>query len=197
MTVPVDSECKVVYLLAESRKLLNQGRPEPDLFALRLHCHWALHVDLSHPSTTRRFLSLVDEFAASILCGSKRPEREREALRELAHLETFRREFERFLSSYGLPTGICDNEGEWREFLKYYAGVIEDGSIACEGEGRGLGLVKKVVFSKGRPATTPGGSLPFDLQWEILLTSGKTLTVQVNSTASAAGQATIYGATLR
>ena len=47
---PVDSECKVVYILAETRKLLETYPPDPLPFALKLYCHWALHVDLENPT---------------------------------------------------------------------------------------------------------------------------------------------------
>ena len=50
---PVDAECKVVYVLCEIRKVLEKD--PPGLFALRMHCHWALHVDLTRPNTRRTF----------------------------------------------------------------------------------------------------------------------------------------------
>jgi hypothetical protein len=43
---PVDSECKVVYLLCEVRKLLERVPAHQRPFALNMYCHWALHVDL-------------------------------------------------------------------------------------------------------------------------------------------------------
>jgi hypothetical protein len=60
----VDSECKVLYVLAESRKLLETYPPDPDPVALRIYCHWALHVKLDHPKTTIPFLNRVDEYVA-------------------------------------------------------------------------------------------------------------------------------------
>src|SRR5213594_2479644 len=44
---PVDTECAVVYLLAEVRKVIDDEKPRPWPLALWLHCNWALHVDLS------------------------------------------------------------------------------------------------------------------------------------------------------
>jgi len=57
---PVDSECEVVYLLCEVRKLLL--KKDPDTATLRLHCNWALHVDLEMPATTLAFLRRVDSY---------------------------------------------------------------------------------------------------------------------------------------
>ncbi len=56
----VDSECKVVYVLAETRKLLETYPPNPFPFALKLYCHWALHVDLESRGTTLPFLQKVE-----------------------------------------------------------------------------------------------------------------------------------------
>jgi len=69
----VDSEYKVVYILSESRKLLETYAPDPMPFAFKLYCHWALHIDLDHPRTTLPFLRRVDAFAASFLAGSDNP----------------------------------------------------------------------------------------------------------------------------
>jgi hypothetical protein len=41
----VDSEAKVLYLLAESRKLLETYPSDPRPIALKIYCHWALHVN--------------------------------------------------------------------------------------------------------------------------------------------------------
>ena len=69
LSKPVDTECSVVYLLAEIRKLLDRDKPDPKPFALWMYCHWALHVDLTKSNTTRRFLKQVDDFITSIVAG--------------------------------------------------------------------------------------------------------------------------------
>src|SRR6266571_5397278 len=67
----VDTEAKVVYILAESRKLLDTYPSDPSPIALKIYCHWALHVDLTLPGTTLPFLTRVDEYVASVLVGGK------------------------------------------------------------------------------------------------------------------------------
>ena len=66
---PVDTECAVVYLLAEVRKVIDDEKPRPWPLALWLHCNWALHVDLSQTNTTLDFLRRIDEFIASRVAG--------------------------------------------------------------------------------------------------------------------------------
>src|SRR5229473_3395305 len=119
----VDSECKVVYILAETRKLLETYPPDPMPFALKLYCHWALHVDLDNPKTTLPFLERADKYAAGVLAGNKDIVEEHQMLREFVFLDTFRQQFKKFLQAYNLPTGICDEGSLWHEFLKHYAGV--------------------------------------------------------------------------
>jgi hypothetical protein len=72
LSAPVDTECKVVYLLCEIRKLLDKKTTDPkllalrQLFTLRLFCNWALHINLSQP-TTMALLEKVD--AAFVISG--------------------------------------------------------------------------------------------------------------------------------
>ncbi|MDA2913773.1 hypothetical protein MYX77_07425 [Acidobacteriia bacterium AH_259_A11_L15] len=187
----VDNECKVVYILCESRKLLDKYPRDPTPFALKLYCHWALHVDLTHARTTLPFLERVDEFAAGILAGKQNEVKENQMLREFVFLDTFKQQFRQFLESYDLPTAICDEDRRWHEFLKLYAGIIEDGSLSCQDKTGSLKLVSEVIFTKGRPITS-GTYIPFDLSWNIVLLDGKTMTVDVNAAALPGGNEMIF-----
>jgi hypothetical protein len=62
---PVVTECAVVYLLAEVRKLPAEDDPEHSFGALWMFCHWALHVDLDSPRTTMHFLERVDRWVTN------------------------------------------------------------------------------------------------------------------------------------
>ena len=163
---PIDNECKVVYLLAECRKLLETCSPDSNSFALKLYCHWALHVDLDNPRTTLAFLRSAEKYAASVLAGCPDIVEENRMLREFALLEPFRRELEEFLRSHNLPTNLCTDNGRWHEFLTYYSGVIEDGSISCRAQDGGLVLLREVEFRKGRE--TRDHYLPFGLVWTLI-----------------------------
>jgi hypothetical protein len=181
----VDSECKVVYILAETRKLLETYPTDPIPFALKLYCHWALHVDLENPKTTLPFLERADKYVSSVFAGNKDLVQEHQMLREFVFLDTFRQQFKKFLQAYNLPTAICDEDRRWHEFLKHYAGVIEDGSLSCHAKAHPLTLVKEVIFSKGRtPANLKEFYIPFGLAWTIVLIDGRKLTVEVQASAS-------------
>lgn len=178
----IDSECKVVYVLAESRKLLETCPPDPMPFALKLYCHWALHVALDNPRTTLPFLQRVDKCVASFLAGNADIAEENRMFREFVFLDTCREQFKQFLQAYDLPTDICDDNSRWHEFLKNYAGVIEDGSLSCQAKALPLTLVDKVVFTRGRSATSES-YIPFRLSWNIVLLDKRTLTVEVEASA--------------
>lgn len=176
----ITSERQVVYVLAESRKLLEKYPPDPLPLALKMYFHWALHVDLTSPGTTERFLERVDRFVASILAGSRDIVEEGQMFREIAYWDTFRQQFRQFLASYGLPTAICDNDGPWHDFLRYYSRVIEAGSLCCQSKTQRLKYVSKIVVEKGSPRPT-ANLAPFDLAVHIALVDGRALKVDVSA----------------
>src|SRR5712692_5589567 len=96
----VDSECKVVYILAETRKLLETYPPDPLPFTLKLYCHWALHVDLDNPGTTLPFLERVEAYVEGVRAGNSDMHGEQAMLREFVFLDTFRQQFRRFLQAF-------------------------------------------------------------------------------------------------
>ena len=175
----VDDECKVMYVLAEARKLLEKYPVDPAPFALKLYCHWALHIDLSNPMTTRPFLERVDRYVESILAGSVNVNEEHRMLREFVYWDTFRDQFAQFLTAYDLPREICEQVPRWSKFLKSYAGIIEDGSLCCRAENN-FAFIRDVVFTKGR-SRTDDNFIPFDLSWRIGLLDGRTMIVDVSA----------------
>lgn len=187
----VDDEYKVVYLLAETRKLLETYPPAQPPISLKLYCHWALHVDLTSPGTTLGLLQRIDEFVDSVYGTGPRDDRaEQRMLHELRVFATFRTELRTFLAGYGIPTSVCDNDQHWRSFLESYAGVIEDGSLSCSAKNRGLRYVDEVIFVKGDATAWPDATeayLPFELKWKVKLLDGKTIDVSTGARMSPSG----------
>jgi hypothetical protein len=130
----IKKEKDVVYILVESRKLLEDTKPGQPHFALKLYCHWALHVDLAGRDTTLPFLERVDSFVAGVLANNTNIVEEHRMFREFIFLDTFREQFKHFLASYGLPTAVCDENPQWHAFLKLYAGIVEDGTLSCNAQ---------------------------------------------------------------
>jgi hypothetical protein len=192
----IDSECKVVYILCESRKLLEKYPPDPMPLALKMYCHWALHIDLMNPRTTAPLLERIDDFVDRIVLQTEDVIKDHYLFRELLWLDTFRQQFREFLRVYDLPTGVCDEDGRWHEFLTHYAGVIQDGSLSCQAKTQRLKHVNEVVFSKGRER--PQALVPFDLVWEIVLLDGRSIVVDVYATPLPNGKPmNVHGIELR
>ena len=190
-----DSECEVSYVLCQSRKLLETYPPDPVPFALLLYCNWALHVDLDHPKTTLPFLKRVDEFVSSVFGGTEANiVLEHHVFREFVFLDTFRAQLKQLFTAYTLPTAICDEDNRWHEFIAHYAGIIEDGSLSCDGKNLSLKWVRDVVFTKGRARNNT--HIPFDLSWHIGLLDGRSIDVDVNATKLAGMKAISHGLTI-
>jgi len=189
---PVDTECKVVYLLCEIRKLLDKKTTDPKVLALRqlltlrLFCNWALHVNLSQ-QTTMALLEKVDAFVVGRNAGETEATigAEIHLFRDFVYLETFRKELSQFLAGYALPTSLCDENEGWFAFLAAYAGIIEDGSLTCEGKNLArLRLVKGVTFTKSQQILEDS-HVPFGINWTILLKDGDEVEVVVNAPVDA------------
>ena len=185
----IEREADVVYILAESRKLLEDTSPNEPHFALKLYCHWAVHVDLAGRDTTLPFLRQVDSFVASALADNNFGEQHR-MFHEFGFLDSFRQLLKRFLESCGLPTHVCDDDPSWGAFLALYASVIEDGSLSCNAQPGDLRVISGVTFTRGRPA--PGCRVPFDMVWDIHLLDGRRLTVNVRALDRPAGDEMLF-----
>jgi hypothetical protein len=168
---PVDTEAMAVYLLCETRKLLDYEDPSPSRTPtpLRMFCHWALHVDLDRRGTTEEFVKRVDNVVTHFINEQERFTQsafaaEQALIAEFASFDKFRSELQAFLSRHGLPTYLCDEHIKWFSFLEAYAGVIEDGSLFCSR----LNTVEGVTFIKRSSEMTPS-DLPFKPTWIVHL----------------------------
>lgn len=177
LSTQIDTECKVVYLLCELRKLFEDDRDSVP-FHFQLFVDWALHVNLSGMGA-RDFVEKLDRFVESALNGNTDISFEHIIHDNLALAGSFRSSLKDFLKLHQLPTRICDDDAWWNSFIHAYAGVIEDGSLSYKGEG--LKRVLGTKFTKGR--TVDNADLPFELNWEIFLKDGRRLemTIQKNS----------------
>jgi hypothetical protein len=194
---PVDSECRVVYLLAEVRKLLERDDPQHTMASLWMYCHWALHVDLESPKTTEGFLERVDRWVTHTVAyltptGLWTFGEEYNLFKDFIYLNTFRHQLRVFLAAYKLPTTLCSDDAWWKRFIQEYGGVIEDGSLSAVGEKSTLKAVEKVTFEKGAELTTDH-HVPFVIQWTIQLKDGRTLKTSVETVPGAAGNMTSHG----
>jgi hypothetical protein len=185
----VGTECQVVYILCEARKLMEKYGASPDLLALKLYCHWALHIDLCGKDTVGPFLERIDQFMYDSFDpnGHGVSPANQEAIRELVYLDSFRNQFRRFLEAYELPNDICSNDGRWGKFLAAYSKVIEDGSLIWKVPTVGLKMIRGMTFTrKSMPPGTDSRNA-FTIGWDILLRDGKTLALSLHSNQTLIG----------
>ena len=193
---PVDTECKVVYLLAEVRKLLERDDPEHKMGSLWMYCHWALHVDLDSPKTTEGFLERVDRWVTNTVAylspsGPWTFGEEYNLFKDFVFLDTFRHQLQTFLEVYGLPPTVCSENHQWNRFIQEYSGVIEDGSLSAVGKKATLKAVEKVTFEKG--AQLPAEHhVPFVIRWSIDLKDGRMLRTSVETVPGGSGKMTSH-----
>jgi hypothetical protein len=186
LATEIDTECEVVYLLVEIRKLLDRDDPTHVDAALWMYCHWALHVDLESPKTTAEFLRRVDLWVTNNVAyltasGPFTLMDEIHLFRDFTYLETLRRELAGFFKKYALPTTMCDVDEQWFAFLSAYAGVIEDGTLAMKADKNNkLGAVKQVTFKKGKPLSSDY-HVNFIVQWDIELKDGRTVKTEFDA----------------
>ncbi|MDR3764390.1 MAG: hypothetical protein P4M01_09870 [Acidobacteriota bacterium] len=174
----INSECQVVYILCELRKLMDKYQLNTMPLALKIYCHWALHIDLDRQNTTISFLQEVDDFAERVVTQSEDVIKDAYLFKNLLRLNTFRKELGNSLRDLDLPTSLCDEDHCWHGFIQHYAGVIENGSLSCESKTPQLKYVDRLVFSKGRKIEDT--SMPFGLVWNIYLRDGRSIVVETS-----------------
>lgn len=109
------SECVVVYVLAEIRKLLERDGKQGSFGRLSFFCNWALHASLSL-GAARAILREIDE-------GIVRNELD-VALYRTVTFEQFKKDLGAFLKNAELPELWTTNG--WPSFLENYCSIIQD-----------------------------------------------------------------------
>jgi hypothetical protein len=181
LSAPIDTECKVVYLLCEVRKILDR-KTAP--LGLLMYADWAVHVTLDRNPGAEQLLGEVDQLVAQYLRqGSPAPRRRTATEKELVFIGSFREELRAFLASFGLPTDLCDDHERWFKFVTAYAGVIEDGDLIYKAK-KGLRYVKRLIFTKGKQTTDEDADLPFIINWKIELLDSRMLYASLTSWTS-------------
>jgi hypothetical protein len=98
-----------------------------------------------------------------------------------------------FLQQYGIPSDLTDDDHWWNEFVKHYAGVIEDGSLSFHAQNHNLQHVREVTFMKGKNATGEFALIPFDMMWCVSLQDGRNLDIEVNARPPKDGASQMLG----
>lgn len=158
------TEGRVVYILVETRKLLELQGELAKYPTLCFHCDWALHTNLDRAGA-QRILRLFDE-AHPLLCNDKTLPRDlKRQITDTTNLRLFRDDFAKFLKAYKLSEYTLHHR--WTKFLHSYAGVIEDCSLTVRAAN--LKNIKSVTLNKedAKPKVTSSNQryLVYRIRW--------------------------------
>lgn len=130
----IQSERQVVYILVETRKLLEREDALTAYRALKLCSDWAVHPKLCGTDAQeilRRFDAYEVEFQKS---GKTLAEFQPGPLHEFLSLAKFRTELMQALSRYGVHAAPLASDTIWQNFVQHYCGVIRDCPLEARNE---------------------------------------------------------------
>jgi hypothetical protein len=122
------SERQVMYILVETRKLLNILNQTKAFSVLSFHCNWALHHSLDQDAAKNLITELNDSYRA--LGEGATAERGAKVLWDKLGLDIFRKQLRGFLRHHQLPADLCE-DGDWQSFLHHYSKIIQDSPLIC------------------------------------------------------------------
>jgi len=134
LSKPITEECQVVYIMAETRKLLDRLNLRYPL--LRFYCSWALHIRIDRLSPAREILETIAE--------DFKKEREEFKILDFVGLHLLKKEMKAFLESSDLPLDLFE-KNKWKRFKHLLINVLQD----CPLEGR-CDPIEKFLFVKPR-----------------------------------------------
>ena len=123
---------------------------------------------------------------AGVLVGPENIDLSFDTVHEFILLNTLRSQLRELLIRCDLPTSLTNHDQLWNQFVTYYAGVIEHGTLSCSAPGPTLKHVSQVTFTKGRGRM--GELLPFNMAWRVALLDGRTMDVDVSARLGTRGQ---------
>ncbi len=165
------SERQVVYILVETRKLLERQGTLTAYRALKLYSDWAVHPKLRGPDAqdiVAHFDAYEIEFRKS---GKTVAEFKLEPLHEFMSLTRFRAELIESLSAQGVDTAPLVSDQFWQSLIQHYCSVIQDCPLeAINNNTKLVSHVSALAWPKDKAdAIFPGKRV---VQWNWTLKAG-------------------------
>lgn len=169
----IQSESDALYLLAETRKLLEHLDAKKQYDYLTFHCDWALHAKLSGP-TAQRILKLFDKASAHLKAGVKLdrlPISLRMEIDRISKMRYFEQQLESFLESNGIPTLESTRVDGWTHFVHFYAQIVEDCPLVIKAK-NASGSIDSVTLQLELATRLEHGEMFFKVRWIVEYKSG-------------------------
>jgi hypothetical protein len=142
------SEAKAVYLMVETRKLLDYRREDgrPDLTHLRFYCDWVVHIskDRTDAATIEVLKTLQSQVQAQIRTVSQIAA---VSATDFAYFESMQSELSTFLSDEGIDT--TNLRRCWSEFVSILVKALENQPLTIDSR-HGLNI-SKITFLPAAP----------------------------------------------
>jgi hypothetical protein len=123
---PIHTERQVVYILVESRKLLEQAGVLENYPDFKLCSDWAVHPKLRGPAAQQILAYFnayeVERAKSDVTLHAFQPK----PLQEFLSLRSFRDEMMAGLSANGVEVSRIATDGFWQPFVQCYMDVIRD-----------------------------------------------------------------------
>jgi hypothetical protein len=166
-------EPKVMYILIESRKLLELDGYPDKYKVMRFYCDWVAHPGLDRAGAGT-FLQEADAIIARIKQGATKKEIQ-DQIFELISFQKLASEMRQFCVDYGLPTNISDVTRQRTEFFARYAQIIQNCPLRYEGKKVSLKHIKRLTISTPdmagfKPEVKDAPIKPFGIKFKIEMT---------------------------
>jgi hypothetical protein len=173
LSEPISSERQVVYIMVELRKLIELNGDGANYSALKFHCDWIAHPILQG-QPAQEIVRLFDQYQRVMDEAAQGKQQHTPDMSFMAQLgptltmTNFRNQLNTYLRSQGLDPSIPNDNGNWANFLTYYATVIEDCPLRCVSQGLKYTdeVVLKVIDVTPENSTVAGGfRLTIEWRW--------------------------------
>jgi hypothetical protein len=123
---PIRSERQVVYILVETRKLLEQAAVLESFPGFKLCSDWAVHPKLRGPAAQQILAYFnayeIERAKSDVTLHAFQPK----PLQDFLSLKSFRDEMMVALSAYGVEVGRIATDEFWQPFVQCYMDLIRD-----------------------------------------------------------------------
>lgn len=144
--IRLEEESDILYLLAETRKIL-EHMDTNDYPILKFYCHWALHT--SKDRITKEMKEIISNLNDDIVYEiTKGWPPERRKVTSFMYMEELKEELIKFLNDYELPVDITE-EKSWVEFISTFVNVLSDQPIIATPPIKNIKSINILPTSRG------------------------------------------------
>jgi hypothetical protein len=169
LTKGISSEADALYLMVETRKLLEQQQAKKQYEYLTFHCDWALHAQLQG-AMAQQILKRFDEANIHLKSGGvelhELPGLLRMDIDRISKMTYFKQEFESFLQANALPTLASTRSDGWTHFVHLYSRIVEDCPLLMT-NGNASATIVSVLLQVELAKKVEHGEMFFQVRWII------------------------------